>query len=78
MDYPVVGRGPAKKIVDPSEEMDNHMSGITNPNLHRQIVLKGSDDVADSETSVMISGFNSYRVIRHSLHDEDSDTSEIP
>lgn len=56
--------------------------GFTHPNLHRRIdpqePTPESGELAPREYSVNICGKNSYRTTTICVHDEDSETSEIP
>lgn len=54
--------------------------GFTNPNLHRRITPTDRDlpEVKRREYKVRIQGLNSIRTTISSIHDEESNTSEIP
>ena len=57
-------------------------SGYTNPNLHRRIdnedTPKQEGEVAPDTYNLTVCGVNSYRTTTHTIHDEDSDSSEVP
>lgn len=49
---------------------------VTNPDLHRTIA---SSDMTDGKVfRLRVQGLNSYRIEQYSMHDEESDDSEIP
>lgn len=74
------GQGPAKPATP--EDIAYDELGTTNPNLHRRVdpqePTAESGEVAPREYSIGIYGTHSYRTTKISLHDEDSETSEVP
>lgn len=70
----IVGQKPATLATGDDLAHDENV-GVTNPNLHRRIE---SDPVSGNEYSIGIYGTHSYRTTTIKLHDEDSETSEVP
>ena len=78
-----MAQGPAKPVEPDSEEERKDLEdGITKPNLHRRIdnedTPKQEGEVAPDTYNLTVCGVNSYRTTTHTIHDEDSDSSEIP
>jgi len=73
-----LAQGTAKRI--PEEHLDN--LGATYPDLHRRIDDELSElepgEVAKDKNTLTVQSVNSYRNIQHFVHDEDSNSSEIP
>lgn len=57
-------------------------NGKTKPNLHRRIDNESTplspEEVKPDTYELSVGGVSSYRTTTHSIHDEDSETSEIP
>ena len=57
-------------------------SGYTYPNLHRRIDNESTplspEEVKPDTYELSVGGVSSYRTTTHTIHDEDSETSEIP
>lgn len=57
-------------------------SGYTKPNLHRRIDDESTplspEEVKPDTYELTVHGVSSYRTTTHTIHDEDSETSEIP
>ena len=68
-DFPKTAQGQA--VPANNTDINHDRSGITYPNLHRRI----DNEVTDGEHVVSVSGVNSYRTTKHTVHDE---SSEIP
>lgn len=78
-----MAQGPAKPVEPGSEEERKDLEdGITKPNLHRRIDNESTPlqegEVAPDRYDLTVCGVNSYRTTTHTIHDEDSDSSEIP
>ena len=74
-----VHRKEASKASD--AELEKDTLGFTNPNLHRRINNDGKvidPELKPRQYNLSISGYNSYRGVDVTLHDEDSTASEIP
>lgn len=74
-----VSRKEASKASE--SELEKDKLGFTNPNLHRRINNDGhiiDPELKPRQYNLSISGYNSYRGVDITLHDEDSTTSEIP
>lgn len=70
-----MAQGEMVEITDPeSIEAIRDDVGFTHPNLHR----RKTSGVTDREYRVGVYGVNSYRYTAYSVHDEESETSEIP
>lgn len=67
--YPQMAQGQA--VPANAEDIAHDKSGITYPNLHRRI----DNEATDGEYVVSVSGVNSYRTTKYTVHDE---SSEIP
>lgn len=78
--YPQTAQGEAKPATQTDISHDN--GGITYPNLHRRIdnenTPKEEGELAPDTYKISVSGVNSYRTTKHTVHDEESTTSEIP
>lgn len=78
--YPKMAQGSAKPATDLDKVHDQ--GGITYPNLHRRIDNENTPlaegEVAPDEYLLTVGGVDSYRNTKHTIHDEDSTTSEIP
>lgn len=70
----IKGQMPAKLATGSDLAHDENI-GITNPNLHRRVE---SDPASGQTYSIGIYGTHSYRTTTTSLHDENSDSSEVP
>lgn len=80
VDNPKMGQGPAVELTTEEEYKDSEI-GFTNPNLHRRVDPKSPTDpqeIKSREYNLGIYGTESYRTTTVYLHDEDSETSEIP
>ena len=57
-------------------------NGKTTPNLHRRIDNEctpvADDELAPDQYSLTVGGISSYRTTAHTIHDEESTTTEIP
>lgn len=57
-------------------------NGKTKPNLHRRIDNESTplspEEVKPDTYELSVGGVSSYRTTTHTIHDEDSETSEIP
>ena len=57
-------------------------NGKTTPNLHRRIDNESTplshEEVKPDTYELSVGGVSSYRTTTHTIHDEDSETSEIP
>lgn len=78
-----MAQGPAKPVEPGSEEERKDLEdGITKPNLHRRIDNESTplspEEVKPDTYELSVGGVSSYRTTTHTIHDEDSDTSEIP
>lgn len=76
---PLEGQGPA--VPANQEDLDKDEHGYTNPNLHRRIDPQPpttSYEVAPKSYKLFIGGKNSHRTTETFVHDEDSETCEIP
>lgn len=78
-----MAQGPAKPVVPGSEEEQKDLEdGITKPNLHRRIDNESTplspEEVKPDTYELSVGGVSSYRTTTHTIHDEDSDSSEIP
>lgn len=74
-----VSRQEASKASD--NELEKDELGFTNPNLHRRINNDGDiipPELKPRQYNLSIYGYNSYRGIDITLHDEDSTDVEIP
>ena len=67
--YPQMAQGQA--VPANAKDIAHDKSGITYPNLHRRI----DNEATDGEHVVSVSGVNSYRTTKHTVHDE---SSEVP
>lgn len=76
MEMDKYGQGFATEIESGSEEESKDISGFTNPNLHRRIVTPDMSNGVSYQVGLF--GLNSYRISTYTVHDEDSDDSEIP
>lgn len=76
-----MAQGPAKPAT-PEEIAKETDPGKTTPNLHRRIDNEctpvADDELAPDQYSLSVGGVSSYRTTTHTIHDEDSETSEIP
>lgn len=78
----IMGRYPATTLTDEDAERDKH--GYTHPNLHRRIDPHTIHNDADHmefkprQYTIGILSTNSYRTTEMFIHDEDSETSEVP
>lgn len=75
-----MAQGPAKPATSLDIQID--ASGITVPNLHRRIDNESTplsaDEISPDTYSLTVGGVSSYRTTTHTIHDEESTTSEIP
>ena len=75
-----LAQGPAKPATE--EDLIRDASGITYPNLHRRIDNEctpvADDELAPDQYSLTVGGISSYRTTAHTIHDEESTTTEIP
>lgn len=77
--YVPIAQGYATPVEPDSIEDKRDALGFTNPNLHRRLnPTKPESELGPRDYKILVSGLNSYRTITKILHDEDSDTSEIP
>lgn len=84
--FPKTGQGPATRASD--EDLARHNLGYTNPNLHRYLPETPADaELSEDERAagvvgksyqLSIAGTDSYRTTTIILHDEESETCEIP
>lgn len=77
-----MAQGPAKPVEPGSAEEQKDEQGITKPNLHRRIDNESTplspEEVKPDTYELSVGGVSSYRTTTHTIHDEDSETSEIP
>lgn len=77
-----MAQGPAKIVEPGSEEEQKDEQGITKPNLHRRIDNESTplspEEVKPDTYELSVGGVSSYRTTAHTIHDEDSETSEVP
>lgn len=80
VDIPMMGQGPATPATE--EDIERDKIGFTGPNLHRrvdpQIPAPDSEEYKPRSYDIGIYGYDSYRTVEIYLHDEESETSEIP
>lgn len=70
-----MAQGEMTEITDPeSVEALRDEVGFTHPNLHR----RKTSGVTDREYHIGVYGVNSYRYTAYDVHDEESETCEIP
>ncbi len=77
--YIEYGQGPAKPADSKDQELDEY--GLTNPNLHRRTDILDppqSPEIVPRQYQFGIYGVHSYKYRRITIHDEESETSEIP
>lgn len=78
--YPKLAQGSAKPATALDQIYDQ--GGITYPNLHRRIDNENTPlaegEAAPDEYLLAVGGVDSYRNTKHTIHNEDSTTSEIP
>lgn len=78
--YPQTAQGEAKLATE--QDLEKDVNGITNPNLHRRIDNQDTpkeDKEIESDTYIVsVNAVNSFRTTKHTVHDEESDESEIP
>ena len=80
VDNPKIGQGPAVEVTAEDEYKDLKL-GFTHPNLHRRVDPKSPTNDKEKrsrEYNLGIYGTESYRTTTVYLHDEDSETFEIP
>ena len=78
-----MAQGPAKPVEPGSEEERKDLvDGITKPNLHRRIDNESTPldegEIKPDTYELTVQGVSSYRTTTHTIHDEESETSEIP
>jgi hypothetical protein len=78
-----MAQGPAKPVEpDSEEERKDLVDGITKPNLHRRIDNESTplspEEVKPDTYELSVGGVSSYRTTTHTIHDEESTTTEIP
>jgi hypothetical protein len=76
-----MAQGPAKPAT-PEEIAKETDPGKTKPNLHRRIDNESTpvadDELVPDQYSLTVGGISSYRTTTHTIHDEESTTTEIP
>lgn len=76
-----MAQGSAKPAT-PEEIAKETNPGYTKPNLHRRIDNESTplspEEVKPDTYELSVGGISSYRTTTHTIHDEDSETSEIP
>lgn len=78
-----MAQGPAKPVeAGSAEERKDLEDGVTNPNLHRRIDNESTplspEEVKPDTYELSVGGVSSYRTTTYTIHDEDSETSEVP
>jgi len=77
---PKMAQGEAKSANN--TDINHDLGGITYPNLHRRIdnecTPKEESEVVPDQYTITVSGVNSYRTTKHTIHDEDATDTEIP
>ena len=80
IDIPQTAQGEAKLATQADIAHDE--AGITYPNLHRRIdnedTPKKPGELKPDTYTLSVSGLNSYRTTKHTIHEEGSTTSETP
>ena len=75
-----LAQGPAKPAT--ADDLVKDAEGVTYPNLHRRIDNESTPleegEVSPDTYSLVVQAVNSYRNTKHTVHDEESTTSEIP
>lgn len=78
--YPKTAQGQA--ILATAEDIARDEAGITDPNLHRRIDNETTPlhegEILPDQYVVSVSGVNSYRTTKHTVHSEEDDLNEIP
>lgn len=79
-DFPKTAQGQA--VSASNTDIAHDKSGITYPNLHRRIDNENTpihdEEIAPDHYVVSVSGVNSYRTTKHTVHSEEDDLNEIP
>ena len=79
-----MAQGPAKPATpeEIAKETDPIYEGKTKPNLHRRIDNESTplspEEVKPDTYELSVGGVSSYRTTTHTIHDEESTTTEIP
>lgn len=78
--YPKLAQGQA--VPANATDRSHDRGGITYPNLHRRIdnevTPESEGELAPDQYVVSVSGVNSYRTTKHTVHSEEDDLNEIP
>lgn len=76
-----MAQGPAKPAT-PEEIAKETNPGYTKPNLHRRIDNESTPldegEIKPDTYELTVQGVSSYRTTTHTIHDEESTTTEIP
>lgn len=79
-DFPKTAQGQA--VPANNTDIAHDKSGITYPNLHRRIDNENTPlhegEILPDQYVVSVSGVNSYRTTKHTVHSEEDDLNEIP
>lgn len=79
-DCPQTAQGQA--IPANATDISHDRGGITYPNLHRRIdndiTPESEGELAPDQYSISVSGVNSYRTTKHTVHSEEDNLNEIP